>query len=216
MGANTRNRFLPSLLDRLTDEESINHSLSEVRQKIKQIESELNNLSNLKREPADQNFGEQKEKERDLQFKLNALRVQQHTLNSSISSKQDILACVKRDLEWLLNTNQFFLNDEHESYPEAARSVLNYGTPDLTGKTVSGLNLVQLERHLLQAIINFEPRIIQKTLSIKVIADPVKTKHNIFVFEIEGELCAKPLPIHLHLRTEFELENSQAVIYDIH
>lgn len=215
MGAFARNRSFPSLLDRLTNDDPVLFSLNNLKREIEATELALGKLSaGLKNNPEKTSIQEDNQR-RNLQLELNALRAKYTTLSNSVDSKQDIRDCVKRDLEWLLNASRFFLDDEQEQYPEAVCSVLNYGTPDLTGKTVSGLNLVQLERQLYQTIINFEPRINQKTLSVSIVADPVKTKHNIFVFEIEGELCSTPSPVHLHLRTEFELENCQVAVYDI-
>ena len=144
------------------------------------------------------------------------MQAQYNTLSASVSAKHDIKSCVKRDLEWLFNAIQYVPNQELHELPETARSVINFGIPDFSGKTVSGLDMAQLERLLLQAIIDFEPRIIRKTLTVKVIADQNKKEHNVFVFEIEGEICAKPLPLRLHLRTELELESSQVTIYDMH
>ncbi|MCB1986057.1 MAG: type VI secretion system baseplate subunit TssE [Burkholderiales bacterium] len=215
MGALTRSRSFPSLLDRLTNDDPVLLSLNNLKGEIEATESSLVKLSGALKDNPENPSVQIEDERRNLQLKLNVLRAKYTTLADSVDSKQDIRDCVKRDLEWLLNANRFFLDDEQEQYPEAVCSVLNYGTPDLTGKTVSGLNLVQLERQLYQTIVNFEPRIIQKTLSVSVVADPVKTKHNIFVFEIEGELCAKPSPVHLHLRTEFELENCQVAVYDM-
>lgn len=216
LSAFSKDLFLPSLLDRLTNEDPINQLLNEVKQKIKQVEQELNNLTSMSVNRDGLATDGQKEKQHQLHHQLVGLQAQYNTLSDSISAKQDIQTCVKRDLEWLLNTNQYAPHEELNDFPETARSVLNYGIPDFAGKTVSGLDLVQLERSLLQAIIDFEPRIIQKTLTVRVIADQNKKEHNIFVFEIEGEIWAKPLPLHLHLRTEFELESSQVTIYDMH
>ena len=207
---------MPSLLDRLTNEDPINQLINEVKQRIKQVEQDLNNLTNMPINHDGLRIDRQKEKQHQLHHQLVGLQAQYSTLSASISSKQDIQSCVKRDLEWLFNANRYVPNEELDDLPEIARSVVNFGIPDFTGKTVSGLDMIQLERLLLQAIIDFEPRIIQKTLTVKVIADQDKKEHNVFVFEIEGEICAKPLPLHLHLRTEFELEGSQVTIYDMH
>lgn len=216
MGTFSKNLFLPSLLDRLTNEDPINQLINEVKQRIKQVEQDLNNLTNMPINHDGLRIDRQKEKQHQLHHQLVGLQAQYSTLSASISSKQDIQSCVKRDLEWLFNANRYVPNEELDDLPEIARSVVNFGIPDFTGKTVSGLDMIQLERLLLQAIIDFEPRIIQKTLTVKVIADQDKKEHNVFVFEIEGEICAKPLPLHLHLRTEFELEGSQVTIYDMH
>ena len=216
MGTFSKDLFLPSLLDRLTNEDPVNQSINEVKQRIKQVEQDLNNLTNMPINHNELGIDRQKEKQHQLHQQLIGLQAQYSTLIASISSKQDIQSCVKRDLEWLFNANQYVPNEELDDLPEIARSVVNFGIPDFTGKTVSGLDMIQLERLLLQAIIDFEPRIIQKTLTVKVIADQDKKEHNVFVFEVEGEICAKPLPLHLHLRTEFELEGSQVTIYDMH
>jgi len=212
----SKDSFLPSLLDRLIDENPVNQVLNEVKLKIKQVEQELNDLTRMRANSNQLGFEEQNEKYHQLRQQLVGLQAQYNTLSDSISSKHDIQSCVKRDLEWLFNTNQYFPNEELNDLPETARSVLNFGISDLTGRTVSGLDMIQLERLLFQAIVDFEPRIIRKTLTVKVIADQNKKEHNVFVFEIEGEICAKPLPLRLHLRTELELESSQVTIYDMH
>ncbi len=216
LGAFSKDLFLPSLLDRLTNEDPVNQLLNEVKLKIKQVEQELNNLTSMRANPNELGFEGRNEKHHQLRQQLVGLQAQYNTLSDSISSKHDIQSCVKRDLEWLFNTNQYFPNEELNDLPETARSVLNFGIPDFTGKTVSGLDMIQLERLLFQAIIDFEPRIIQKTLTVKVIADPNKNRHNVFIFEIEGEIWAKPLPLHLQLRTEFELEGNQVTVYEVH
>ncbi len=216
LGTFSKDLFLPSLLDRLTNEDPVNQLLNEVKLRIKQVEQELNNLTGMRANPNSLGFEGQNEKHHQLRQQLVGLQAQYNTLSDSISSKHDIQSCVKRDLEWLFNTNQYFPNEELNDLPETARSVLNFGIPDFTGKTVSGLDMIQLERLLFQAIIDFEPRIIQKTLTVKVIADPNKNRHNVFIFEIEGEIWAKPLPLHLQLRTEFELEGNQVTVYEVY
>lgn len=208
----SKNLYLPSLVDRLINEDPVNQLLNEVRQKIRQTQQDLNKLTSHQEALSAE---KQKEQQYQLHQQLMGLQAQYNTLSDSVSAKHDIKSCVKRDLEWLFNTIQYAPNHELGNLPETARSVINFGIPDFSGKTVSGLDLAQIERLLLQAIIDFEPRIIRKTLTVKVIADQNKKEHNVFVFEIEGEICAKPLPLRLHLRTELELESSQVTIYEM-
>jgi len=209
----SKDLFLPSLLDRLINEDSVNQQINEVRHTIRQAQQDLSNLSSNQE-------GIDAEKKRDRQYQLEqqlmGLQAQHNTLIASVSAKHDIKACVKRDLEWLFNAIQYVPNEGLDELPESARSVINFGIPDFSGKTISGLDMVQIERLLLQAIINFEPRIIRKTLTVKVISDQKKKEHNVFVFEIEGEISANPQPLRLHLRTELELESSQVTIFDVH
>ena len=53
---------------------------------------------------------------------------------------------VLRDLAWLLNTTNLLSVVNAEKLPHLANSVLNYGVPDISGNTVSTLNVGKLER----------------------------------------------------------------------
>lgn len=206
-----KQRFLPSLLDRLTDDDPINHSIKRQKQIINRIEKKLTDLLGKQDNLDDEKFNNQRQ---TLQQQLDQARAQFNVFSASISSLTEIRACVKRDLNWLLNAGQYEPQYELQNYPQIEHSVLNYGIPDLTGKTVSGVDLQTMERMLRQVIINFEPRIIKNTLTVRVLADKSMFDHNAVTFEIEGQLWAEPQPLHLHLRTEFELESGDVSVYD--
>ncbi|MDD1623632.1 MAG: type VI secretion system baseplate subunit TssE [Methylococcaceae bacterium] len=210
-----KNRFLPSLLDRLTDDDPINNSIRLQKEKIQSIEKSLAELLLKQTTPESELVSEENRRQRhQLQQQLDQLRAQFNALTMSVSSLKEIRACVKRDLDWLLNASQYSPQEDLEGYPEVAASVLNYGTPDLTGKTVSGFDVRSMELLLKQVLINFEPRIISRTLTVRVTADKAMFDHNALAFEIEGELWAEPQPLHLHLRTEFELESGNVSVSD--
>ncbi|MDD5268010.1 MAG: type VI secretion system baseplate subunit TssE [Methylococcales bacterium] len=208
-------RFLPSLLDRLTDDDPVNNSIRIQQEKIPKIEKSLAEL--LQKPSAPESLPEDSRRQRQqLQQQLDQVRAQLSVLTTSVSSLKEIRACVKRDLDWLLNASQYSPQEDLEGYPDVGCSVLNYGMPDLTGKTVSGFDQRNMERLLKQVIFNFEPRILRNTLSVRVIADKTLFSHNALVFEIEGELWAEPQPLHLHLRTEFQLEDGNVSVFDYH
>lgn len=206
-----KNRFLPSLLDRLTDDDPINNSIRIQKEKIQSIEK---SLAELLQKPSASESEQSRQQRRQLQQQLDQVRAEYSVLTTSVSSLKEIRACVKRDLDWLLNASQYAPQEDLDGYPDVACSVLNYGMPDLTGKTVSGFDVRFMERLLKQVIVNFESRIIRNTLTVRVIADKTLFDHNALVFEIEGELWAEPQPLHLHLRTEFELESGNVSVYD--
>ncbi|MBK9663435.1 MAG: GPW/gp25 family protein [Nitrosomonas sp.] len=176
MATFSKDLFLPSLLDRLTNEDPVNQLINKVKQEIRQTQQDLNKLISS---PGALSAEKQREQQYQLQQQLIGLQAQYNTLSASVSAKHDIKSCVKRDLEWLFNATQYAPNQELHELLETARSVINFGIPDFSGKTVSGLDMAQLERLLLQAIIDFEPRIIRKTLTVKVIADQNKKEHNV-------------------------------------
>src|SRR5271157_4316244 len=68
--------------------------------------------------------------------------------------------CVLRDLGWLLNTGRLSQVQDLDAYPEVARSVLNYGSIDLSGRHLSSTDLAELENAVKQAVLEFEPRIL--------------------------------------------------------
>jgi len=210
MKSSSENRLLPSLLDRLTDDKPANDSLSLQGKIINDLEKSLIRLQKNNDKLKD----ETQDKSLDIRSQLDIARKKYNLLASSINSLSDLRDCVKRDLDWLLNARQYSPQEDLDDYPEVKSSVINYGLPDLTGKTASGIDLRVIERLLKQALLDFEPRIIRRTLIVRLIKDEAQFNHNAISFEIRGELWAEPLPLLLHLRTEFELENGSVSVVD--
>jgi type VI secretion system protein ImpF len=118
---------------------------------------------------------------------------------------------VLRDLTWLFNTSRLLSAEELETRPQVRNSVLNFGLPPLSGVAASGLDLGQLERALRQAIIDFEPRILPDSVSVKALLErETLDHHNVVSLHIEGLLWAQPVPVELLLRTQFDLESGQS------
>lgn len=116
---------------------------------------------------------------------------------------------VLRDLNWLFNAVRPLRAEEAEAYPQVAKSVVNYGLPALAGVSASGLDFAQLERALRQAIIDFEPRMLPDSVSVKALLEESIDHHNVVSLQIEGLLWAQPVPIELLLRTRLDLESGQ-------
>ncbi|MGH7940365.1 MAG: type VI secretion system baseplate subunit TssE [Limisphaerales bacterium] len=119
---------------------------------------------------------------------------------------------VLRDLEWLFNASahlpeegrgRFRLSD----YPEAYRSVINFGTRQLCGTLAP--NMDELERELLEAVRLFEPRIINHTLTVTA-----TMRRHLVTIEILGELWANPVSEKLFIKTSIDLETGQCSLGD--
>ena len=134
------------------------------------------------------------------------------TRNQRVLSESKLRACVLRDLSWLLNNSNFESVYSLDSWPQIATSVINYGVPDLNGVPASGVDAVQLQRAIRNAIEQFEPRILSESLRVSVIKNSDEMRPNSLVLTIQGELWAQPVPIELYLRTELDLENGLATI----
>jgi type VI secretion system protein ImpF len=129
-----------------------------------------------------------------------------------VMSVERLRESVLRDLSWLLNTGNLAQVDDLTDDPEVAHSVLNYGTPDLAGRNITGRDLSDLEESLRQAIVDFEPRILPDSLKVNAIVDETQMTSRSLVFEIEGMLWSQPLPMRLLLKTVVDLETGQTEI----
>ena len=94
--------------------------------------------------------------------------------------------------------------------------MLNYGLPALAGQTLSSIEPAQLEEQVRTAIVNYEPRIIARSLKVELlIADKQVSQHNQISFRIAGQLWAQPIPLELLLHTKIDLETGQVEIRNL-
>ena len=116
-----------------------------------------------------------------------------------------------RDLGWLLNTSNIESEHDLETYPNVARSVLNYGVPELSGSIATINRAVEIRQAIRLAIERFEPRIIPETLEVDMRQEKVGSGA-IIAFDIRGELWAEPVPIDLYLRTALDVTTGEVTV----
>ena len=119
---------------------------------------------------------------------------------------------VSRDMEWLLNASAHIPEEPGErlrlvDFPEAHRSVLNFGARQLCG--LMAPDMERLEAELAEAIQLFEPRILKNSLTVKA-----TMTRNIIAIEMRGDLWATPIPEQLFIRTKIDTETGQTVLGD--
>lgn len=133
-----------------------------------------------------------------------------------VLSMRALRKAVLRDLGWLLNSCALGSTQDLTAYPLAARSALNFGLPDLSGKTASSLDPQALSRLIQQAIEQFEPRILAGSVRVTpLVSHSSQASHNQVAFEIHGELWGQPLPERLYLKTELDLEAGSVRLYPL-
>jgi type VI secretion system protein ImpF len=138
----------------------------------------------------------------------------QETREARVLSPSRLRECVRRDLAWLLNTTHLKAVQDLSESPQVARSVLNYGMPDMAGRTASSIDATTLEQAIRRAILDFEPRLVARSLRVKLFVDEKLMNPNSMTFDIEAELWAQPLPLRLFLRTAVDLENGSIDVID--
>jgi type VI secretion system protein ImpF len=134
---------------------------------------------------------------------------QEESREKRVISATRLRDCVARDISWLLNCVNLGSGIELEDHPEVARSVLNFGIPDLTGMALAGVDASVLQRQLREALLAFEPRLTGSTLRVAVNVDARRMDQQSLVFNIESEMWAQPIPLNLYLKTEVDLETGR-------
>ncbi|MCQ8105334.1 type VI secretion system baseplate subunit TssE [Methylomonas sp. SURF-2] len=132
-----------------------------------------------------------------------------------VMSYRQLRQSVLRDISWLLNTTAFEALEDLSVAPYVARSVVNYGIPALSGTNLSSVDAGNLERKLKQAIMDFEPRILADSLRIEILVAGDQMSQNSLSFKIEGDLWAQPLPVHLFIRSDLDLETGEVTVKEI-
>ena len=138
----------------------------------------------------------------------------QESRDTRVLSPSRLRECVRRDLAWLMNTTYLESVQDLDDYPLVALSVLNFGLPDLAGRTSSTVDAAVLEQSIRKVILDFEPRLVAQTLRVKLVIDDTRMNHNSMSFDIEAELWAQPLPLRLFLRTAVDLETGSIDVID--
>jgi len=132
-----------------------------------------------------------------------------------VLSPQRLRESVRRDLTWLFNAVNLASVEDLSGYPEAERSTLNFGLPDLSGKTAAGVHAPTLEKLIRKAIWDYEPRLVKNSVRVKLVQDRKDFGPNALCVLIEAELWAQPLPLRLFLRTDLDLETGEARVADV-
>jgi type VI secretion system protein ImpF len=132
---------------------------------------------------------------------------------SRVLTMEELRDSVRRDLAALFNATALEVVEDLQDFPNVQRSTLNFGMPDMSGRTASSVDLKELERALNRAIHEFEPRLIEDTVKITSELYDAKS-HNTMQATIEAELWSQPLPQKLLLRTELDLENGEVKLQE--
>jgi type VI secretion system protein ImpF len=126
-------------------------------------------------------------------------------------SRDRILASLRRDLEWLLNTRRGPEADPEE-FEELRRSLYHYGLPDLTTISQDSTDAhARLLRQVKETILAFEPRLANVRVS-EAPAPPGEVRRRELRFIIHGLLRMEPNPEQVVFDTVLELASGE---YDV-
>jgi type VI secretion system protein ImpF len=128
---------------------------------------------------------------------------------------------VRRDIEALFNVERFEsglqLTDLEQKdletpqdliadFAHVRRSVLNYGVPSFSGRSISDFDFAVLAKELREVIAVFEPRLKRDTIRVKVEQGDLAGMR----IEVDAMLMLSPVPERLRLSTMVNLDNGRA------
>lgn len=115
-----------------------------------------------------------------------------------VITEQMLRRDVARDLDALLNTVAMASTIEMSQFPYAIKSILNFGIPDLTHRSIDEAGVDDIPEELKTAILNFEPRLSAASLQIER-DNSVDTAELKIRFVVKAELTCHPV----HFPVEF-------------
>lgn len=118
---------------------------------------------------------------------------------------------IKRDLAWLLNTNNIENMLDAKRYPNVTRSVLNFGVSEVAGEYSTSVRAELIRKSIHRAISLHEPRIIAGSASVELRSEESKGEMQIS-FDIHADMWAQPIPLELFLRSKVDVTSGEVTL----
>ena len=135
--------------------------------------------------------------------------VQVESRNQRVISTARYKEGVLRDLRWLFNCQRHRESEGLAEFPQVYRSVFNFGLIDFAGIFSESGDARDVEREVNDTLLFFEPRIIRRSLQVKVFRDDevaVQRSPHLISLQISADLWAQPVPEKFFAKTTIDLE----------
>jgi type VI secretion system protein ImpF len=118
---------------------------------------------------------------------------------------------VAHDLEDLMNTIALESTLDLEEFDHVLKSVLNYGIPDITHRSIDELSVTDIKDEIRIALTRYEPRLVPET--IRVTSDSEAVEADLKVrFVVLAELMCDPVSVPVQFVADVELDSGKIVI----
>lgn len=117
---------------------------------------------------------------------------------------------IRRELNWLLNTTNLDAVQDLDDFPQVRTSVLNYGVPDMTGRSSTAEAVAERARELRSCITVYEPRIDSRGLEVEVRAST--SRENALSFLIRGDITSAVKAMPVHFVADVEVDTGAATV----
>jgi type VI secretion system protein ImpF len=118
---------------------------------------------------------------------------------------------VARDLDALMNTIAMESSEDLEPFEHVRRSILNFGLPDITHRSIDELSVEVVGDEIKAALTHHEPRLVPA--SIRVSKDPEINEAELKIrFIVRAELLCEPLNVPVEFVADLELDSGNIVV----
>jgi type VI secretion system protein ImpF len=126
-------------------------------------------------------------------------------------SENELRKLVNSDLDALFNTTNLGAVEDLSSAPAVRNSIVNFGFPDLTRRSIDEAGVNEIAREIETALRAFEPRLVKG--SVKARRDDAATADTLRVrFLVLGELRALPVNVPIEFLAEVETDSGKVRI----
>lgn len=124
--------------------------------------------------------------------------------------KAQVLRSVVKDLIALLNevtpTDMFDC-----AKPHIAASVLAFGLPPITGRTLSKAYMYEIAQSIHTSILRFEPRLSPSSLTVRPLEYGTPQQNHLMAYEIKGTIVCEPYTVELELQARMDLDSGRFI-----
>lgn len=115
---------------------------------------------------------------------------------------------IQRDLVWLLNTADNHNVIDEKRFPNAAKSVLNFGIHEVAGDYSTAQRAEIIRKSIAAAVQAYEPRIHPGSLDVQLRVDKAE-RTSVVTFDIRADMWAQPMPMELYLRSQVDVTTGE-------
>ncbi|MBL8587042.1 MAG: type VI secretion system baseplate subunit TssE [Methylobacteriaceae bacterium] len=126
-------------------------------------------------------------------------------------TEQGLRRQVLRDLESLMNTVAFESTVDLAEHPEVRKSVLNFGCPDISNRTIDESRLSEIRDELETALSTFEPRLVRDTIEVARDNEVDKTELRLR-YVVRADLMCTPVNVPVEFFADVEFDTGSIVV----
>lgn len=95
------------------------------------------------------------------------------------------------------------------SWPHVSGSVLAFGLPPLTGRTLSKAYMNEIAQRIRTSILRFEPRLSPASLSVRPLEYGASQQNHLMAYEIKGVIVCEPYSVELELEARMDMDSGR-------